>query len=246
MKLQDVMENNLREWGSSDWSSAVQMMDEYLKDQRISPESITDAAEEVADFYYDDMGYESPDDAVNRVINVWMVRKGYSELLGENTEQLNELAPLAIAALHGARLAAPHVARFVARRALPAIGRGIMGTARLAGRGISRVGRFARRHPFVTGAAMNAVSGSGGGSSSSSSNYDVNPDGEDFVAFESTEDDDNNQIRELEQIIERSLVNIITRNNIDFSELDDDEILKEIQSMLMNKENFNELMEAIQ
>ena len=46
-------------------------MDKDLKKTGVNPDTITQAAEDQADFYYDDMGYDSPEDAVPRIIDMW-------------------------------------------------------------------------------------------------------------------------------------------------------------------------------
>jgi len=72
MESKDV--EDLKEWGSSDWYSVIRGMDSYLKKKSINPDTITQAAEEQAEFYYDDMGYDSAEDAVPRIIDMWKIR----------------------------------------------------------------------------------------------------------------------------------------------------------------------------
>ena len=69
MESKDV--EDLKEWGSSDWSGVIRSMDKDLKKTGVNPDTITQAAEDQADFYYDDMGYDSPEDAVPRIIDMW-------------------------------------------------------------------------------------------------------------------------------------------------------------------------------
>jgi Protein of unknwon function (DUF3008) len=77
-----VNENGLDEdWGSSDWTPLLHGMDEYLAQHGTSPETITAAAEEQAEHYWEHMGYDSAEDAANRIINMWMTRKGFRSLL---------------------------------------------------------------------------------------------------------------------------------------------------------------------
>lgn len=79
------------DWGSSDWTAAINYMDDYLKGQRINPDTIRDAAMATAEFYHDMMGYDSVEDAQDRIIHMWMRRKGWDKLLGmKEGHQLNE------------------------------------------------------------------------------------------------------------------------------------------------------------
>jgi len=72
MESEDV--EDLKEWGSSDWYSVIKSMDKYLKKAGVNPDTITQAAQDQADFYYDDMGYDSAEDAVPRIIDMWKIR----------------------------------------------------------------------------------------------------------------------------------------------------------------------------
>ena len=72
MESKDV--EDLKEWGSSDWYSVIKSMDKYLKKAGVNPDTITQAAQDQADFYYDDMGYDSAEDAVPRIIDMWKIR----------------------------------------------------------------------------------------------------------------------------------------------------------------------------
>lgn len=73
-----VMESNdvedLKEWGSSDWGGVIRAMDSYLKKKGVNPDTITQAAEDQAEFHYDNMGYDSAEDAVPRIIDMWKIR----------------------------------------------------------------------------------------------------------------------------------------------------------------------------
>lgn len=67
------------DWGSSDWNAAIVWMDEILLDRRLTPDSIEDAAREVAATYGEDMGYDMGSwdgevDAINAIIRIWALR----------------------------------------------------------------------------------------------------------------------------------------------------------------------------
>jgi len=59
------------DWGSSDWYGPLRSMDEYIDQNGLNPETVTQAARNEADFYYDEMGYDTPQDAVPSIIDAW-------------------------------------------------------------------------------------------------------------------------------------------------------------------------------
>ncbi len=65
------------DWGSSDWYPVMKSMDEYLAKNGTSPETIEAAAEQEAEFYHDMMGYPDVEDAKDRIISMWLTRKGF-------------------------------------------------------------------------------------------------------------------------------------------------------------------------
>lgn len=71
MESEGVNPDTINEWGSSDWSGVIRSMDNYLKKRGVNPDTITQAAEDEAESYYDDMGYDSAEDAVPRIIDMW-------------------------------------------------------------------------------------------------------------------------------------------------------------------------------
>lgn len=77
------------DWGSSDWTAAINYMDRDLQGRPVNPDTIRDAALSTAEFYHDHMGYDTAEDAVPSIIRMWMIRKGWHKLLGESVE-LNE------------------------------------------------------------------------------------------------------------------------------------------------------------
>ena len=80
----------LGDWGSSDWYPVMKGMDRYLEQHGTSPESIVAAAEEQAEFYHEQMGYDDLKDATDAIILTWMRRKGWSKMLGEKRDQLSK------------------------------------------------------------------------------------------------------------------------------------------------------------
>jgi hypothetical protein len=75
------------DWGSSDWSALINSMNDDLKGQKINPETITHAAQDAAEMYYDHMGYETAEDAVDRIISMWMTRNGWSNFMDESKKK---------------------------------------------------------------------------------------------------------------------------------------------------------------
>ena len=72
-QVQSVTED----WGSSDWTPVMKGMWDVIDRHyagRANPESIEDAAENAAEFYYDDMGYDSVEDAKDRIIGMFLRR----------------------------------------------------------------------------------------------------------------------------------------------------------------------------
>lgn len=65
------------DWGSSDWYPVLKSMDEYLAKNGTTPETIEAAAEQEAEFYHDMMGYPDVEDAKDRIISMWLTRKGF-------------------------------------------------------------------------------------------------------------------------------------------------------------------------
>ena len=69
------------DWGSSDWTVVLKNVDEYLEKHGTTPETIEAAATDAAEFYHDHMGYEDPEDAKDRIISMWMTRRGWKNML---------------------------------------------------------------------------------------------------------------------------------------------------------------------
>jgi hypothetical protein len=65
------------DWGSSDTSAAINMMKEYIRSThggRYNPETIEDAARDAGEFYYDQMGYDTPEDAADSLVSHFVRR----------------------------------------------------------------------------------------------------------------------------------------------------------------------------
>ena len=74
-KLMESFDNEAtlkEDWGSSDWYGVLKSMDEYIDRNGLSPDTIRDAAKHEAEFHYASMGYDTPEDAEDRVIDAWM------------------------------------------------------------------------------------------------------------------------------------------------------------------------------
>lgn len=65
------------DWGSSDWHPVMKGMWDVIDRHyagRANPESIEDAAQNAAEFYYDDMGYDEVEDAKDSIIGMFLRR----------------------------------------------------------------------------------------------------------------------------------------------------------------------------
>ena len=65
------------DWGSSDTSAAINMMKEYIRSThggRYNPETIEDAARDAGEFYYDQMGYDTPEEAADSLVSHFVRR----------------------------------------------------------------------------------------------------------------------------------------------------------------------------
>jgi len=65
------------DWGTSDTSAAINMMKEYIRSThggRYNPETIEDAARDAGEFYYDQMGYDTPEDAADSLVSHFVRR----------------------------------------------------------------------------------------------------------------------------------------------------------------------------
>lgn len=103
-KLNNIMED----WGSSDWSACVTSMDRYMENIGVTPENIQSAAEDAAEFYYEDMGYERPEDAVDTIIRMYLNRKGWADFFAsKNDDHLQEGEKKPKLDRHG-RIKVPH------------------------------------------------------------------------------------------------------------------------------------------
>ena len=72
-QVQSVTED----WGSSDWTPVMKGMWDVIDRHyagRANPESIEDAAQNAAEFYYDDMGYDEVEDAKDSIIGMFLRR----------------------------------------------------------------------------------------------------------------------------------------------------------------------------
>lgn len=69
------------DWGSSDGYVLVKAIDDAVAARGLSPEVIQDEAENLAELYYDNMGYDSPEEAVDRIINTWKLRSSTGKAL---------------------------------------------------------------------------------------------------------------------------------------------------------------------
>lgn len=91
------------DWGSSDWYPVMIAMKKAIK----AGTSIEDAALDQAHTYYEDMGYDSPEDAVPRIIQVYKVRdeKGYikEETLKEGYDERVQAAVKHLVSVLGGR-----------------------------------------------------------------------------------------------------------------------------------------------
>lgn len=76
------------DWGSSDWYGVMKGMDEYLAKTGTTPETIEAAAEQEAEFYHDMMGY-SVEDAKDRIISMWLTRKGFRSGMEEDASSVS-------------------------------------------------------------------------------------------------------------------------------------------------------------
>ena len=71
------------DWGSSDGTNLVQGIDKAIEKYGLSPDVIMSAAQDLAEFYYDDMGYDSPEEAVDAVIDTWKRRSETGKALAQ-------------------------------------------------------------------------------------------------------------------------------------------------------------------
>lgn len=78
------------DWGSSDGTNLVQGIDKAIEKYGLSPEVIQSAAQELAEFYYDDMGYDSPEEAVDAVIDTWKRRSETGRALAQMFAPVDE------------------------------------------------------------------------------------------------------------------------------------------------------------
>lgn len=170
-----------------------------------------------------------------------------------NEDQLDEIAPLIPIALHGARIAAPHIARFAMRKVLPKLG---------------RLAKHAIKNPIKTvggigvakGAYDYATSGKGKQSVVPGADYEIDPEADTWGRLRTSmpESDENKDFSQenddmlvellsmLEEGISEKLADMITEKEIEIN--DDDspaEIIRKIKEMLTDPENFESLMAAI-
>lgn len=82
-KLGGQQESVSEDWGSSDGSILVQSIDDAIAKHGLSPDVIQSAAQDLAEFYYDDMGYDSPEEAVDAVIDTWKRRSATGKALAQ-------------------------------------------------------------------------------------------------------------------------------------------------------------------
>jgi hypothetical protein len=82
------------DWGSSDGYVLVKAIDDAVAKRGLSPEVIQDEAENLAELYYDNMGYDSPEEAVDRIINTWKLRsstgKALARMFAEADEEMDD------------------------------------------------------------------------------------------------------------------------------------------------------------
>ena len=65
------------DWGSSDTSAAINMMKDYIRsnhDGKYNPETIEAAARDAGEFYYEDMGYDTPEEAADSLVSHFVRR----------------------------------------------------------------------------------------------------------------------------------------------------------------------------
>jgi len=87
-----VGEEELEEdWGSSDWTPVVDYIDQEIEANGLTLETVEHAAIAAADMWYDEMGYESPANAVNQIIRMWTLRsetgKKMSQMFAEKIQE---------------------------------------------------------------------------------------------------------------------------------------------------------------
>lgn len=83
------------DWGSSDWTPIMNAMNDAVEKYGASPEVIQDTAAQEAEFYYEDMGYDSPEDAADQIVRIWLIRRGWikrdgSHLFSEGKKKVGE------------------------------------------------------------------------------------------------------------------------------------------------------------
>lgn len=78
------------DWGSSDWTAALSMMDRELSGQTLNPDTIESAAMSVAEFYNDMMGFENLEDAQNAIVSMWLRRRGWKESIETIDEKVSK------------------------------------------------------------------------------------------------------------------------------------------------------------
>jgi len=86
------LNNIMEDWGSSDWSAAIKMMDNTLEREfagKVNPDTIPAAAYTVAEMYYEQMGWSSAEEAQPHIVSMYMRRKGYSDLLKSDVAEDN-------------------------------------------------------------------------------------------------------------------------------------------------------------
>lgn len=75
------------DFGSSDWSIVIDMMNKDIEHYGgVTPESVEQAAEDAAEMYYDQMGYDSVEDAADRIVTMWLIRSGFGNLMDDVIE----------------------------------------------------------------------------------------------------------------------------------------------------------------
>ena len=86
MKLSELKQTIKEDWGSSDWRPVMDEMKRLMADH---DSSIEDAAAEVAQRWYEDMGYNNSDDAVPGIIRMYKIRNKITEVRMETKGKWN-------------------------------------------------------------------------------------------------------------------------------------------------------------
>ena len=79
----DCQKKVSEDFGSSDWSPIIADMDSQIKSLGITPENIEGVADALANDYYEEMGYDAPEQAANSIVSMWLRRSETGKKLND-------------------------------------------------------------------------------------------------------------------------------------------------------------------